>query len=194
MEDLMYDLATDDEVVDVLLDALTKFCIELSIECTRRGADWIWLGDDLGSQRGMLMSLEMRRKHFKPRMKRIIDELRIYKPGIAIAYHSCGSMSPAIAELVEIGVDVLNPIQESAEGMDQAAVKREFGDRLTLMCGPDTQQFLNRASPDEIRAAVKDKIKELGKGGGYIFGVSHHVQGDTPDENISAMLETLTNG
>jgi len=102
-------------------------------------------------------------------------------------------MSPVIADLAEIGVDVLNPIQESAAGMDQAAVKREFGDYLTLMCGLDTQQFLNKASPEAVRAAVKDKIEALGKGGGYIFAVSHHVQGDTPDENLEAMLEALDN-
>jgi len=191
MEDLMLDMAMESEEVDILLDKLTEFSITLSLECVRRGVDWIWMGDDLGSQQGMLMSVDMWRRYFKPRMKRIIDEIRSVAPGIPIAYHSCGSMAPVIEDLVEIGITVLNPVQESAAGMDQAAVKAAYGDKLSLMCGLDIQQFLNRVTPEEVYKETKKKVEILGAGGGYIFATSHHIQSDTPEENFNAMLEAL---
>ena len=191
MEEFMLDLGENSEEASLILDKLTEFCIAVSIESLWRGVDWIWMGDDLGSQQGMLMSPSMWRKHFKPRMKRIIDEVRAVRPGVPIAYHSCGSISPIIADLIEIGINVLNPIQESAANMDQAAIKRDFGDRLVLMCGLDTQTFMRTAEPEEIYAKTREITKRLGKGGGYIFAVSHHIQGDIPDAAIEAMLRAL---
>jgi len=191
MEDFLLDMAMENEEVDILLDKLTEFNISLSLECVKRGVDWIWMGDDLGSQQNMLMNVEMWRRYFKPRMKRIIDEIRTVAPGLPVAYHSCGSMAPVIEDLIEIGITVLNPVQESAAGMDQAAVKTAYGDRLSLMCGLDIQQFLNKATPNEVYEETKRKIESLGKNGGYIFATSHHIQSDTPEENINAMLEAL---
>jgi len=145
----------------------------------------------LGSQENMLLSPELWRIHLKPRMKHIIEKIRKEKPDTFIAYHSCGSMPQVIGDLVEIGIDVLNPIQESAAGMNQTDVKKKYGDRLTLMCGLDTQNFTPRASSDEITRQVKELCSGLGADGGYIFAVSHHIQHDTPDAYITAMLEAL---
>ena len=191
MEDFLTDLAEDGEEAGIILDKIEAFTTALSLECVARGVDWIWLGDDLGSQQGMLMGPALWRAHFKPRMKRIIGAIRAARPGMPVAYHSCGSMAPVIPDLIEVSVNVLNPLQESAAGMDHAEIKRVYGDRLTLMCGLDTQQFLPRATPDEIRRATREKVETLGKDGGYIFAVSHHIQGDTSDEQINAMLEAL---
>jgi uroporphyrinogen decarboxylase len=192
MEDFLADLAEENDEAEILLDKLEAFTTALSLQCVSRGVDWIWLGDDLGSHQGMLPSPARWRAPFKPRMKRIIDAIRAAKPGMPVAYHSCGSMAPVIPDLVEIGVNVLNPLQESAAGMDHEEIKRIYGDRLTLMCGLDTQQFLPRATPDEIRLATREKVERLGKDGGYIFAVSHHVQGDTSDEQINAMFDALS--
>ena len=191
MEDFLADLAEESEEAEIILDKLEAFTTALSLECVARGADWIWLGDDLGSQQGMLLSPTLWRAQFKPRMGRIIAAIRAAKPGMPVAYHSCGSMAPVIPDLIEVGVNVLNPLQESAVGMDHGEIKRVYGDRLTLMCGLDTQQFLPRATPEEIRAATREKVALLGEGGGYIFAVSHHVQGDTSDAQINAMLDAL---
>jgi uroporphyrinogen decarboxylase len=191
MEDFMMDLVSGDEAVDIILDKLTAFSISLSLECIRRGADWIWMGDDLGSQQNMLISPDIWRQVFKPRMKHIIEKIRTVKPDIPIAYHSCGAMSPVIGDLVEIGINVLNPIQENAADMDQLSVKNLYGQKLSLMCGLDTQQFMIKASADEVFSATRKKIDQLGKNGGFIFAVSHHIQRDTPDVNIEAMLEAL---
>jgi uroporphyrinogen decarboxylase len=191
MEELMVDMAMESEEVDILLDKLSDFCIAVSIECIKRGADWVWLGDDLGSQNSMLMSPDMWRKYFKPRMKKIIDSIRAFRKDITIAYHSCGSIYPVLGDLVDIGINVLNPIQESAQGMDQSLIKKKYGDKITLMCGVDTQQFLIHATPEEVKNKVIDIIDKLGYNGGFIFAASHHIQPDTPDKNIFALFDAL---
>ena len=193
MDEFLIDLTENSEEASLILDKLESFSQCAALESLHRGADWIWLGDDLGSQENMLLSPELWRAHFKPRMKRIIESIRREKPDAFIAYHSCGSMSPVIPDLVEIGVNVLNPLQESAKGMDQAAIKTAFGNRITLMCGLDTQTFTPKAKPAEIAAKTKELCTRLGAGGGYIFAVSHHIQHDTPDENIRAILDALSN-
>ena len=194
MEDFLADLAGETEEAEIILDKIEEFTTALSLASIARGVDWIWMGDDLGSQQGMLLSPALWRAQFKPRMKRIIDAIRAARPGMPVAYHSCGSMAPVIPDLVEIGVDVLNPLQESAAGMDHVEIKRTYGGRLTLMCGLDTQQFLPRATPAEIALATREKVETLGKDGGYIFAVSHTVQGDTSDAQINAMLGALGDG
>lgn len=191
MEELMMDMAFDNKEINALLDRLVDFDIKVAIECIKRGADWIWLGDDLGSQRGMLMSPDMWRNIFKPRMKKIIDGIRSFKEDAIIAYHSCGSMYSVIGDLVEIGVNVLNPIQESAENMNQAKIKSEFGDKIAMMCGPDTQQFLATATTEEVAQKTKEIVQNLSTNSGYIFAVSHTIQPDIPLDNILAMFNTL---
>lgn len=109
-----------------------------------------------------------------------------------IAYHSCGSIYPIIKELVEIGVQVLNPMQESAKGMEHEKIKAEFADKLTFMCGLDTQTFMVNASPDEVKTAMAKKAKLLSQcNGSYIVAASHTIQHDVPVENIMAMLNGL---
>jgi uroporphyrinogen decarboxylase len=191
MENLMMDLAAGSEEADILLDRLRDFSSTVSLEAVRMGVDWVWLGDDMGTQISMLMSPAMWRRYFKPRMRQIIGDIRAEKPDMIVAYHSCGSIRPIIGDLAEIGVDVLNPLQESAADMDQAQIKREFGGRLTLMCGLDTQSFLVGATPRQTYDAMRDKARRLGEGGGYIAAVSHTIQHDMPVDNIRAMLDAL---
>jgi uroporphyrinogen decarboxylase len=191
MEKLMMDLAEENDEADILLDRLRDFSAKVSIQAVELGADWIWLGDDMGTQISMLMSPAMWRKHFKPRLKSIIDEIKTKKRDMIVAYHSCGSIRPIIGELAEIGIDVLNPIQESAADMDQKAIKEAYGEKLTFMCGLDTQTFLTSASPKEVYSRMLEKAQILGKGGGYIGAVSHTIQHDIPVENIRALVQAL---
>jgi uroporphyrinogen decarboxylase len=191
MTELLMDLADEAEEALLLLDKLEAFSTACALESLRRGVDWIWLGDDVGSQAGMIMSPELWRFHFKPRMKRIIETIRKQKSDVIIAYHSCGSIVQVIPDLVEIGIDVLNPLQESAANMNQKAVKEQFGDRVSLMCGLDTQNFTPKVTEEAIRAKTRELVQTLGAGGGYIFAVSHHIQHDTPDVNIQAFLDEL---
>jgi uroporphyrinogen decarboxylase len=187
MENLLVDLASEAEEAEVLLNRLEQFTTAVALNALRAGADWIWLGDDFGTQVSMIVSPATWRKHFKPRMARIISALRAARREAVIAYHSCGSIRPIIGELVEIGINVLNPIQESAVGMDQGEIRRSFP-TLTLFCGLDTQQYLVSAKPDAVYRDAVAKIKQLGANGHYLFGCSHTIQGDVPPENILAMI------
>lgn len=191
MDNLLIDMALEDPIADLILDRICDFTIKVACHAAEMGVDWIWLGDDMGSQQSMLISPNMWRKYFKPRMKKIIDAVHEVVPDMIIAYHSCGSIYPIIEDLVELGINVLNPMQESAYGMEHSRIVKEFGDKLTFLCGLDTQTFLLHASPDEVRSAMKEKCRMISSQGGYIVGVSHTIQPDIPVNNIRAMLEAI---
>ena len=192
MDNLMIDMASEDPAADLILDRLCEFTTKVACHAAKMGVDWIWLGDDMGSQQSMLISPDMWRTYFKPRMKKIIDAIHEVAPEMPIAYHSCGSIYPIIGDLAEIGINVLNPMQESARGMEHEKIVEEYGDRLTFLCGLDTQTFMRNASPEEVKAAMQQKCTLLASGGGYIAGVSHTIQQDIPVENILAMIEGLS--
>jgi uroporphyrinogen-III decarboxylase len=139
----------------------------------------------------MLISPRMWRKYFKPRMAEFVGELRAINPAIKVAYHTDGNVYPIIPELIEIGIDVLNPIQPAS--MDPEQVKVEFGDRLCFWGSVDEQHTLPFASPIDVESEILLRLKTLGKGGGLILGPTHHVQLDTPLENFWAMVNTITN-
>jgi uroporphyrinogen decarboxylase len=191
LEDLMVDMAMEAEEADVLLDKVCEFSKDVAIEATKMGADWIWLGDDMGTQNSMLIPPYMWRKYFKPRMKYIIDSIHAEKPDMIIAYHSCGSIMPIIGDLAEIGINVLNPLQASAIDMDHEYIKKQYGDKLTFFCGLDTQMFLVNAKPEVTKVRMKQEAITMSAGGGYIVGVSHALQHDVPVYNIKAMLDAL---
>lgn len=191
MEALLADMAEGAEEADALLDLTAEFTRVAASECARRGVDWVWLGDDVGTQTAMIMSPATWRAHLKPRMKRVIDSVRAVAPDMVIAYHSCGSIRPIIGDLAEIGVDVLNPLQPMARDMDNASIKREFGSALTFMAGIDTQEFLVGALPQEVKDEVRRIVDTMAEGGGFIFAGSHTIQPDVPEANIEALLETL---
>jgi uroporphyrinogen decarboxylase len=191
MEQLLLDMFTDPDALEPFFDNAMDFSLQVSKSALEMNVDWIWLGDDVGTQGGMILSPDMWRKFFKPRMAKIIKELRSIKKDLIIAYHSCGTIKPIIPDLIEIGVNVLNPIQPKAKDMDMYAIKKEFGDRLALHCGMDTQDLLPFGTLEDIENEVKKMIKFLAKDGGFIFTASHTIQPDTTDERIILMLDTL---
>ncbi|MGI6299126.1 MAG: uroporphyrinogen decarboxylase family protein [Saccharofermentanales bacterium] len=151
--------------------------------------DIVKFGDDMGAQNALLMSPEVYRARIKPYQADLYGYVKNkYKKPILL--HSCGAIRPIIGDLIEIGVDALNPIQISAEDMEPESLKREFGNRIAFWGGGiDTQQVLGVASPDEIRAHVKHNISVFKRGGGYIFTTVHNIQPNVPIENILAMYE-----
>ncbi len=191
MEALLHDLSLHPQTVEVLLDKAAAFSLQVARNCLDLGVDWIWLGDDIGMQTGMVMSPAMWRQFLKPRMADIIRELRRTKPDVIVAYHSCGSILPVIFDLVEIGVNVLNPIQPKAEGMCDTAIKRQYGDRLALHCGIDIQEILPSAPLDVLEKELRRIIRDLAPGGGFIFTAAHTIQPDTSTERIHLMLDVL---
>ena len=188
MEELLMDMVAGEPEAHILLDRVCEFTGDVAEEALKRDIDWVWLGDDVGTQQDMIMSPALWREWLKPRMAKLIQRIRGCRPDAIIAYHSCGSVWPIVADLVEIGINVLNPVQESAVGMNQEAIKSQYGSTLTLMCGVDTQQFLPSASPEAVKKAVMEKDAKLSNGGGYILAVSHSVQPDVPLENMYALF------
>jgi uroporphyrinogen decarboxylase len=108
---------------------------------------------------------------------------------VKIHYHTCGAVYDLIGDLIDIGVDALNPLQVSARNMDPARLKKEFGERLSFWGGMDTHRLLPFGSPSEVRKEVRKMIDLMGKGGGYILATVHNIQAEVPPENIAAMFE-----
>jgi len=137
----------------------------------------------------MLMSPRMWRQYFKPRMADLITSLRAINPHIKIAYHTDGVIYPIIPDLIEIGLDVLNPIQPMA--MDPVRLKNEYGRTLCFWGSLDIQQTLPFGTPGQVKAEVITRLKTIGRGGGLLIGPTHNLQLDTPLENFWAMVETI---
>jgi len=189
--EFMTDLACNPDMASVIMDHVQHYLSERmrrTLESGRGLIDMAEYNDDVGGQEGILMAPETWRRFLKPRMAAFIRMCREY--GVAIRYHSCGGIRPIIPDLIEIGVDVLNPVQALAAGMDPEGLKRDFGDRLTFNGGIDTQGLLPNASEEEVRESTRKLIDVVGRDGGLILAPSHVFQDDVPIENIIAVYET----
>lgn len=187
----LFEIAAEPELTETMFGRCADFAIALSVEaCRRFELDWLWTGDDVASQNAMLMSPATWRNMIKPHLKRICDVGKTH--GLPVAYHCCGAVREIIEDLIEIGVDVLNPIQCNCRGMDALALKRDFGDRLAFMGGVDTQGLLPRGSADDVRRATATLVEGMTRdGGGFILAASHTVPPETPIDNIFAMYEEV---
>jgi uroporphyrinogen decarboxylase len=149
--------------------------------------DVVAVGDDVGMQRAPMVSPKMYRELIWPLQKRQFTFLR-ERTGARIFYHTCGSVYAILPEIIDLGVDILNPVQVSAAEMgDTARLKRVFGDRLSFWGGVDNFGVLPRGTPEEVRAEVRRRVSDLGKGGGYVLNAVHNIQPDVPVENVLAM-------
>jgi uroporphyrinogen decarboxylase len=153
--------------------------------------DIIVFGDDLGMQNGPQMSRAMYQTFFKPRhakMWRRAKELA----NVKVMLHCCGGVRPLLPDLIEAGLDAINPVQISCTGMDAAGLKRDFGDKLVFWGGGcDTRFILSRGTPEEIRRHVREQVSILSPGGGFVFQQVHNILADVPPENIIAMFDAI---
>jgi uroporphyrinogen decarboxylase len=189
LEAIMMDFVVNPDLVERILDIPDSYHRTAAKRLVQMGVDMIWTGDDMGGQSAMVISPEMWRRFFKPRMARFISECKAINPAVKIAYHSDGRIFEIIPDLIEIGLDVLNPIQPAS--MDPAEVKRLFGDRLCFWGSIDEQHTLPFGTPYEVREEVLQRIQTIGKNGGLIIGPTHHIQLDTPMENFWALVNTI---
>ena len=192
-ERFMMDMVSDEPFATALLDILLELYIEfytVYLEAVGPYVQIVAIGDDLGMQTGPLISPNLYRRLIKPRHKELYDFIHSCTEA-KIMHHTCGSVFPFVQDLIDVGVDILNPIQTSARGMDPVALKREFGERLVFYGGIDVQQILPFATPERVKEEVRHIVATLGQGGGYIFAPSHNIQADVPPENIVAMYETI---
>ena len=189
-EKMLIDLALNPDLAQRIIDIPYQYHLEAAKKLTQMGVDMIWIGDDIGAQNAMIISPRMWRKFLKPRLATFIAELKAINPQVKVAYHSDGSIYPIIPDLIEIGLDVLNPIQPAS--MDPARLKREYGDKLCFWGSIDEQHTLPFGSAEDVAAEVQTRLETLGKQGGLIIGPTHHVQLDTPMENFWAMVKAIT--
>jgi len=177
-------------IMDSLLEVQVKFWRTL---LDRLGA-WIdiaLLTEDLGTQASLVISPRQFRELVKPRLGYLIETIKERSPHTWVMLHSCGSVYPLIGDFIDIDVDILNPIQPAAVGMDPGRLKREFGADLCLHGGIDVQQILCHGTAKEVVEHVDRCVEVLGSGGGYIAAPSHCIQPDVPPENVIAMVKRL---
>lgn len=190
-EDFYIDLGTHSKFATILLDGITEYFLAWFGEYLDTVGDYIQIiaqGDDLGMQDRMLLPPNLYRKYIEPRHQKVIELIKS-KTRAKVFHHSCGAIVPVIGDLIEISVDILNPIQPRAEGMNTWELKRVYGHSITFHGGVDVQTVLPRGTTDDVVEEVKERIASLGPGGGYILAASHNIQADVPPENIVAMFE-----
>ncbi|MBI4585132.1 MAG: hypothetical protein HY717_14060 [Planctomycetes bacterium] len=192
----MMDLASDVELYEALMEKVVGLWLRIAermIEAAGPNLDIVLYGDDVGYQKGPMVSRATYVKRIRPYQERIFSLLRRHKA--KIVYHSCGSVASFIEDFIELGIDALNPVQVSAAGMDTARLKRDFGNRIAFWGGIDTHHVLPRGSPEEVRAEVRRRLRDLAPGGGYVLCAVHNIQREVPPENIIAMYdEALASG
>jgi len=192
LERWFLDMVTQPEFCEALLDRTLNFWLDwfrAFLDEVGDVVDVIMIGDDLAGQRGPLFQPAFYRRVVKPRQRRIPQYIRS-RTKAKIWYHTCGSCLEYIPDLIENGIDILNPVQISAENMDPADLKARFGDRLSFWGGGiDTQHVLPHAPPAEIRDHVRKNIEIWKKGGGYVFNNVHNIQAGVPPENVTALFD-----
>jgi uroporphyrinogen decarboxylase len=189
MEQLLLDFADASPFAAALLDRITAIREVQAGRYAESGADVICMGDDVGTQRGMLMSVRMWRTWLKPRLARVIAAARRVRPDVLVFFHSDGNVSAIVEDLVEIGVDILNPVQP--ECMDPAALRERFGPRLCLWGTIGTQSTFPFGSPEDVRREVRTRIETIGRGGGLFLSPTHMIEPEVPFANIVAFVDAV---
>ena len=190
-EDWFADLIADPTFYHALLERITDLWIEMAkdeLDAAGDCADFCFFGDDVAFQDGPMMSMELYRKMVKPYHARVFSYIKS-RSAAKILYHTCGSVVHLIPDLIDLGVDALNPVQVSAKGMDTKTLKREFGKDICFWGAIDTQRVLPFGSPADVAAEAKRRIEDLGPGGGYVLCAVHNIQADVSPENICAMYD-----
>jgi len=192
MENLMLDMATRPDVAHYIFEKFTAFyCEDLTraLEASNGGFQLYCQWSDYGTQNALLMSAQMWREFVRPYLKRLVDVC--HSGGVKFMLHSCGAIREIIPDVIALGIDILDPIQVMAVGMEPAGLKRDFGSRICFHGGIDTQSTLPFGSASDVRKEVADRVATLGANGGYVIAPSHNIQPDTPIENIVAMYEPV---
>jgi len=188
VQQVLYDIALDDPTGRALREKRARFYLEFTeriLDAGRGMIDILMMGDDYGTQRGLLMSPATWDRLFRPHMKAMVDLAHSYR--CRVIHHSCGSTRQLFPRYIELGLDCLQTIQSQAWGMDPYELKAVYGDRISFHGSIDVQGPLQRMTPLQVRAYVRERIEIMGKGGGFICSPSHNIQPDTPVENVLAM-------
>ena len=185
--DLLLDPGLAERIMDHVLEIHLPI-IGRMLDAVSDHIDVVLYADDIGFQDRTMVSLELYRKFLKPRQDRLFGFVKKHTEA-KILYHTCGAVYPLIGDFIDIGLDILNPIQTTARGMDIQRLKKKFGHDLCFWGAIDVQQLLPHGSPAEVAAVTQETIACLGAGGGYVLSAANNIQADTPPENIWAMVK-----
>jgi len=178
-----------DRVVEIHLESLERF-----LGAVDGSIDLIVFGDDMGMQTGPQFSPAMYREFFKPRHARLWGRAKELSP-VKVMLHCCGGVRELLPDLIDAGLDVINPVQSSCAGMEPAGLKRDFGADLTFWGGGcDTQEVLPQGTPARVREHVRERVALLAPGGGFVFQQVHNILAFVPPENVVAMLDSVNHG
>ncbi len=192
MEQALADLAVNPEVAEAALERIYDIhesIIRRTLEAAPGLVDIVYVAEDLGTQDTLLMSPATFRRFLKPWMRKMIDLVHSF--GVKVMHHDDGAIRPLLPELIEIGIDVLNPVQWRCPGMGREELTRDFGKSLVFHGGVDNQQTLPFGTPDDVKREVAENIRIFRKGKGYIVGPCHNLQPNTPTANILAMYQAV---
>lgn len=189
MTQLFEDIHHNDEKAEYLLNHITTYREASARAFAKAGADIIFLGDDVAMQTGLMISPRMYRQWFKPYLTRVIQAAKQVNPDVLIQYHSDGMINKLVPDLLEAGIDILNPVQP--ECVDHVWIKQTYGDQLAFCGGIGVQSVLPFGKPEEVRQHVRGVIQTLGVDGGLIIAPSHVIERDVSIENIEAMLSAI---
>jgi uroporphyrinogen decarboxylase len=187
MEELMIDMMMEDEKATALLDKITQFAVSKAVTYTKAGIDILSLGDDIGTQTSIMLDVKLWETWLKPRLSTVIEAARNVNPEVLIFYHSCGHVTPFIDQLIEVGVDILNPIQPECMSFDE--VHDKFGHQLSFWGTLGTQQLLPFGTKEEVLQTTLSRLNKCGEKGGIVIGPTHMVEPEVPWENLSAIVE-----
>ncbi len=186
-EALMMDLLAAPELAEELFARTASLQQRAAAELARAGVDIVITGDDVAGQAGMLMNVGLWRRFLKPRLAATIRAVQQARADTYVFYHSDGNVEAIVPELIDIGVDILNPVQP--ECMDPAAIKSRYGDRLAFWGTVSVQQTMPFGTPEDVRREVRARLATVGHGGGFILAPAHVLSPETPWDNIVAFFE-----
>jgi uroporphyrinogen decarboxylase len=184
---LMMDMSMGDEKASYLLDAVTRMASAQAAAHARSGVDIIHMGDDIGMQHAIMMSMEMYREWIKPRLAAVIAAAKAARPDVLVFYHSCGYVEPFIPDLIDAGIDILNPVQP--ECMSFATLHKQYGDRIAFNGTLGTQTTMPFGTPKDVREVVLLNLEMAGPMGGRFVTPPHLLEPEVPWENVVAYVQ-----
>ncbi len=187
MENLLMDMLDAPQVANFLFERTAAFQRSMARRFAAAGVDIVITGDDVAGQKSLMMKIELWRQFLKPRLAATVQAVKSVNPFCQVFYHSDGNVEPIIPELIEVGIDILNPLQP--ESLDPAAVKRKYGDRLSFWGSVSVQRTMPLGSPRDVRAEVSARIRDLAQGGGFILAPAHVLGPEVSWDNIVAFFE-----
>lgn len=189
MEDFLTDLYMNVEIVEAIIERLTRIRIRQAEHFSKLGVDIIRLGDDIVTQRGLMFSKEAYRRFFKPRIREIVDAAKRANPSVLVFMHSCGKIEEMIPDFIESGIDILNPVQPECN--DLKYIENTFGDDIAFWGGIGVQSVMPHGSSSEVRKAILETMKTLGRKGHWLAAPAHILDPAIPWRNVIAFTDAV---